>query len=875
MSLSSTTPSGTSPAVANQTTGSPSSSQALAALQQFYTTFSANNQNIISQDVTSLGQSASSTLKPIVQKNILAINNLLTALMGSDASRNVSIQAITTSNTSTNTSTKNNSTGSPISSYNTRVPYVEIKINGTKAVPLMPAEYAIGNTLTVDNFLVASGIEVLFQDLELHMPIGGTESTIQGTLKLYSRTPIELLSFITLGLNELTSDFIDTDSGLPVCDIVMGWNIADGTSSGQIIRSPKIQFLITNIQMSDPGKTMGSEFTLTLQDAGSTCLDNSSSILGVMPDYPQQQLRLLIESCLGLRLFTLDDLLQLGSSNPSINFSSSNPSYQNETFFVNLPSSYLRLNSNTIGNAARELCESIACRWYPTANSNLKNAIDQASSANENITTMRNSFQNNSNENQQQEFQNEAIKIANCCILVWVPYFPVGIKTSSGDMYLKAADVATPGAFLLLPKYMEDISLNQVDLPVIYGPGSSGIPYFYGGGQNVFQKLTQLNNSYGATGFANLVGEVQDLTLNFSAMMAVMRGTYDEEVYYRQSGLPMIPAYTAKVATKNKNSTRVVSQEQIQAATNTQLKRLGLPAAVSQEQALELLTQQAKKSFKGSYSRFKHLIAQKKIFAGDSATTLLNTTGTNRSYTNPVSVSNFSFGKIQERIGTFLQCPLSIGMSVMGDPFLLRQGIGVFEIINYYPTIDGKSFIFNPLVSGVYMPTTITHRISIGNYTTEIQALKVPNNVANTATQTYSSILSAKAGGAADKNTDYAKIIKQVMSVNLDTLTPPGNPNLASSAPASNTYSASSQVSVGTQTQVLTQTILGNTLTSQMTAAFAQLAAINSAVQAPQTTSVQKTVSPTNNISPINPIGALPGSSISNPIVPNSKSNTG
>ncbi len=842
----------------NTTNTATQSSNAISALQNFYTTFSSANQALLNKDVTTL---SASEIKPIAQKNIQAVNDLLTSLMGKDAEREAAQQFLTTpaSNPASNTATKISRTGSTatsLASYNTRVPYTEIRINGVKISPVIPNSYKTGEAPNLNNFLNVSGIECLFEDLELSMPLGGVNGTIRGTLKLYSRTPIELLAFITEGLNEQTANLIDDESGLPVCDVIVGWNIADGTPNGQTIRSPKLQFLVMNVQMTDPGRTMGSEFTLTLQDAGSASLGNTSANLGILPDYPQKQLRLLIEKCLGLRLFTLDDLLQLGSNNPNIS-STSNTQYQNETFFVNPKATYLRLNSNILGNVINELCESIACRWYPVSNTNLETATTQAASAENAIESLRNQFQSASGgelDTLQKAFDDQTIKVANCSILLWIPYFPAGIHTTSNLEYLQLSDFTTTGAFLLLPKYIEDISINQANLPVIYGPGSSGIPYFYGGGQNVYQRLTQLNNSYGANGFANLVGEVQDLTLNFSSLVAVMKGTYDEEVFWRESGATLNPSAISKLS-RDRTKSKVSDSVSRSAALQRAFTKANLPAGTTPEQALELFKQRMTSSFTATSGRFKRSTSQRKIFSGDSVSTLLNSSGTNRSYTNSSSMSTFSFGKLQERLGTFLQFPLTIGMRVMGDPFLFRQGIGVFEIINYYPTIDGQSFVFNPLVSGVYMPTTITHRISMGDYTTEIQAVKVPNNVANTATQTYSSILNNKVPEGLES--DYNTILNDIMQVNLETLTVPGDMNLSKvNIPARNSTSYVAKISDKNQTQVLTSTILGNGLTAQMNAAFAQFQAINAAVQNPEVNTQSAVATPTVS-TPASPTNAI------------------
>lgn len=807
--------------------------KALAALKTFYNTFTSNNQSVIGTDVTSTNTSTSitSTLQTVRSNNIDAVNTLLTDLMGSDAAQAATQTALTTTT----------NTNPVMPTYNTRVPYTEIYLNGAKAVPLIPQVFSSGISISPDNYFTALQIEVLFQDLELNMPMGGVNNTITGVLKLFSRTPIELLAFITDGLNDQSSDASDTTPGLPVCEIILGWNIADGTTNGTQIRSPKLSFIVTNVQMSDPGKTMGSEFTLTLQDAGSACLQNSSANLGILSDYPQQQLRILLEKCLGLRLFTLDDLLQLGSnSSNGITPLPTASQYTNETFFVNCQSAPVRINSNNLENTINEMLENIYCRWYPVNNANLSTAIKDASNASSNITSLRHQFKNDSSTqkaNDINQLNSNAVKLANCCILIWVPYFPSNIYTTSNTTYLKSSELTETGAFLLLPKYSEDISIESANLPVIYGPGGSSIPYFYGGGENVFQRLAQINNSYSANGFSNTVGEVLDLTLNFNDYVAVMKNNYDEEVFSRQDGIPINATNGTVKLSLNKVSNS--SQDALTTATiMKKLQSLGINTAnVTPQQALDIWITSLLKKFEVIKGRFKLGLSQKKVFAGDNDSILNAGIGANKSYFNSNNIYKFSYDKLSERLGTFLQYPLTIGMTVLGDPYLLRQGIGVFEIINYYPTSDGVSFKFNPIVSGVYFPQTVIHRISLGDYTTEIRAVKVPNDVSNTATQSYSSILTSSSSTTTSDN--YTSLIDDIMTVNLESLSSQGNSKLT--VPATNTSSYSSTTQ--SQAQVLTSTLLTGSLKTQMDAAFAEFASLNSAVQNPTTSSNTTTTS--------------------------------
>jgi hypothetical protein len=67
-------------------------------------------------------------------------------------------------------------------------------------------------------------------------------------------------------------------------------------------------------------------------------------------------------------------------------------------------------------------------------------------------------------------------------------------------------------------------------------------------------------------------------------------------------------------------------------------------------------------------------------------------------------------------------------MTVLGDPLLRRQGFGAFELLSYYPTEFGDSQILNTFLSGVYVPTKITHRLDLSGYITELQGVKITSS---------------------------------------------------------------------------------------------------------------------------------------------------
>ena len=233
------------------------------------------------------------------------------------------------------------------------------------------------------------------------------------------------------------------------------------------------------------------------------------------------------------------------------------------------------------------------------------------------------------------------------------------------------------------------------------------------------------------------------------------------------------------------------------------------------------------KTFTLQGDRLKRSVAQRKIFHGDSDSILSGDAG-NRSYPNPQPVTQFALSKLQSRVGTFLNYPLTIGMTVLGDPYLLRQGIGAFELINYYPTLDGKDFKFNAIVSGVYVPQTIIHRISLGDYTTEIRALKVPNLVENTAIESYSLVASHADNSSDTQTVQYQQILNQLMQVNLETLAVSKNPPVNAKDEQNLLQFAS--VNSTNQGDLLTNVVLTGELANQMKAAFTVFNTINQAL---------------------------------------------
>ena len=118
----------------------------------------------------------------------------------------------------------------------------------------------------------------------------------------------------------------------------------------------------------------------------------------------------------------------------------------------------------------------------------------------------------------------------------------------------------------------------------------------------------------------------------------------------------------------------------------------------------------------------------------------------------------------------------------------------------------------------MYVPQTIIHRVSLGDYTTEIRAMKVPNKVANTAIATYISAANAIASNPNATSTNLANMnadLDALNEVDLTTVT-----NAAAHVPTS-------------QTAKLTNTLLFQTdpdtkiVKGEMDATFAAFQQIN------------------------------------------------
>ena len=330
------------------------------------------------------------------QNSITAVTNLLKSLLDSGSAK-----VIETLSQANNVSESYSAAGAGfgkkvnskyLPSYNVRTPVIELAING---FPIYPNKRILGTTQ-------GSNAKLNFQSFSLSLPFGGVEKSVQGKLTLFSKNPDEILSY-TESWNTV-DDRNKSVNGFPMLSVKFGWALSDSTQLGAATQvnnvsamSPVLNFLITNIAMEDPG-TAGTTFTFTLADLGSTVLENSSDNISLASNFPQQQLRTILEGILRMRLFTLDDILYLGAKNTasaelgqttgilteadyknSVQYASTFTGTggnvdatfgktQDFTFFTNTKSGDIGINNRNFMTVANELAAQCRCKWYPHRN---------------------------------------------------------------------------------------------------------------------------------------------------------------------------------------------------------------------------------------------------------------------------------------------------------------------------------------------------------------------------------------------------------------------------------------------------------------------------------------------------------------------------
>ncbi|MCI4436014.1 MAG: hypothetical protein JHC33_04295 [Ignisphaera sp.] len=266
--------------------------------------------NAIIQDLTRTIANAAKLKDPNEKRSntLSAVTKLLTDLLDPEAAK---IMLAASKGTSASIGvggigTKGNNQFLP--SFNVRTPVMEIFLNGQEIYP---------NKLDLDSGLMVPA-RLNFESFNISFPMGGVEKSITGTMQLFAKDPKEILLPLDVFNSQNGVPGGETSTGgFPIVSVRFGWAFSDSTVGGDKVSkamSPRLTFIATNIGMSDPG-TAGTTFTLSLQEIGNVILEHSSDDVIIMSDYPQQQLRLLLEGLLHVRLFTLDDLLYLGEKN--------------------------------------------------------------------------------------------------------------------------------------------------------------------------------------------------------------------------------------------------------------------------------------------------------------------------------------------------------------------------------------------------------------------------------------------------------------------------------------------------------------------------------------------------------------------------------
>lgn len=637
------------------------------------------------------------------RNNSLAVNTLLTSLFGEEQkllSDYASLQQASASS-QLDKYRSEDSTKPATPSYNTRAPYVELWLNGLQVAPL-----------TSKNELLKD-LDINFSNLTLEMPFGGVAGTVTGSLVLFTRTPYELLTF-------LVDATVEGEAGLPLLEMRIGWSISDSTGNPNLsLLSPKMSFLGMDITMTDPGAAQGSEMTIRLQDAGSAVLNNSSCDAFIEADYPQQQLRVILEGLLGVRLFTLDDLMYFEGRNAPSKVGDPDPSINEDaTFFVSGKLPGFRVNSNTLMTAAQKVLQDVKCRWYPVKNTSIKDEIAKSIDAENALAGLQRTA------NSQEALNAYTTQIALGCSLVWVPFVPKEWQTTGSDFYGTGYDMQ--GAYFLLPDAMLTPEIVKSVMPLIYGPGGSSAPYLYGAAQNLFQDALQKTGITSTS--SKLYGEVLSLTASHSSLLANMKLLLNEDQFVVESGKRL--SLQSNVSIKNNTAVQTAEEKQkaLEAKKPDILKKTTGNKSVSdfKDSTIDRLNKlrQDIKVFGLKKHMLKKTISPRTMLFADSTTNGLE--AKDRQYRNSLPGSTEAAKKLAMRVSRLINLPTSIGMLVMGDPLLLRQGIGAFELINYYPSVTTKELKYNAFVSGVYMPKKMVHKVSNSEYVTEISAFRLP-----------------------------------------------------------------------------------------------------------------------------------------------------
>ena len=674
-------------------------------------------------------------------------------------------------------------------SYNVRTPIVEISING---YPIYPRKRILGTTTVRDSRLN-------FQSFSLKMPMGGMEKTVQGQLVLFTKNPQEILDYCESWAT--TSDKDKSMQGLPVIHIKFGWAFSDSAYTGgngtqvntEVAMSPEMKFFATNIAMEDPGAA-GTTFTFTLQESGNVVLENSSDNLIIGSDYPQQQLRTLLEGVLGIRLFTLDDLLYLGAKNSgdkpndilttaqykaiTVAKAGSAASFvtdqQDYTFFTNDKSGDIGINNRTFMNVATELAAQCRCKWYPHKNNEQDADNKESASASNDLSLLAKDLKLIKSQPSGQLSQDIAemlrksdtrglsasfndvglaitkeaaeaaivkllkanlTRLSARCRLVWVNNVPADWNTTGSQFYLNAK--TTNNKDEVPAPYKDGAFFLLPDLLDDYDVFIEDLPVQYGPGASnmpYFYGSGQnvLQASLGAKQ-PKMFGEVLSLNTTHNNLVVQLGTSVQEDLAYGVEGKRLTGLQVANGFTSTDQKSKKPKIDPDAGLTDVQKKAKQEQLAATVKAKIDRTRNGLRGAFKGSLA-----LGSGNLLLGDDPSLV---SGVNKSSTNTdSSMAATASLRIRTRVANFLRYPTRTKITILGDPNLLRLGPGCFELFSYYPVEDENGKItqeMNALTTGVYFVEGIEHVIDGSGFITTLSGTKavdpinVPSSITN------------------------------------------------------------------------------------------------------------------------------------------------
>ena len=698
-----------------------------------------------------------------------------------------------------------------VPSYNVRTPIVEIRIND---FPIYPQKYKLGTNELVD-------ARVNFQSFNLKLPMGGVEKSVQGSITLFTKNPEEILTYLdSWGSKTNNSESVD---GFPVLSLRFGWAFSDSTFTGSVNKqvnttaamSPNLRFIITNIAMEDPG-VAGTTFTLTLQDLGTTVLQNSSDGLIFESDYPQQQLRALLEGVMRFRLFTLDDILYLGKRNSNSPTNKKNilsaAEYNSSvsvivdtnsrglidteelTFFSTVPAAPVIVNNRNFLTVANDLASQCRCKWYPHRNTteDISTNVNEESTA---MSTLNNlsldlkrvrstssaidtDFSNKIKSDLGFEIKDGDVSIftrdqaelilikalksnlsrlSSRCRLVWVQNVPSDWNTT-GSKYYSAATNTNDLQFEPPPPYEEGAFFLLPDLFDDYDSFLQDLPVQYGPGASNLPYFYGSGQNVLQTSLGNkqpqAFGEVLALSATHNNLITQLAASAKESLAYAIEG-----KRTTALMTANNYLADDTSKPIMDSKKSSQAERDTL--AGTQQKKIEVIKadiRTQRKSFTNRRSRGSLGIGSDNLLIADIST--LEGSQRSRPFSDPGGGQQTASLKIRSRVASFLRWPTTAKIMVLGDPNLLRLGPGCFELFSYYPIEHEDGSItqhLNTLTSGVYLVTSIEHEMSAAGFTTSLTGTKAvdPINVPSSITN---KLFTATLNEANTKESNAAKV---------------------------------------------------------------------------------------------------------------------